>query len=145
MKTVTLQKLLPALLFSGALLAATSCTSNACRNTNPVFDSYSPSTKQYKEELAKQLESIDKSKLTYRLESYQENSDGRYLVVKLQGDGLCARIPLAVTASQNGIERILANKGAGYRDAELKNLRFDIQQNGTNTQFIFAGVDGVID
>ncbi len=139
------KRLLLALFASGAILAASGCNRTTCRNTNAVFDAYPPSAKQYADELVQQLKLVDKSTLTYWLDAYQQEGNSRQLLVRLQGDGLCAQVPVTIEGSLKGIEQLVANKGMGYRNAELKNLQFDVRQGSAQTKFIFLGVDGVVD
>jgi len=54
-----------------------SCDRPACNNTNSIFDKYSPETKIYKDELVKQLSNIDKSRLSYWMDSYQEDKNSQ--------------------------------------------------------------------
>ncbi len=55
-----------------------------------------PATEPYKEELAKQLNLVDQSKLSYWLAEYQEKDGQEYLYCFVQGDGVCAKIMLTV-------------------------------------------------
>ncbi len=123
-----------------------SCSRPVCKNTNPIFDKYSPDTKEYKDELVKQLATVDMSRLTYWMDIYREDdSVQKYIQAHVQGDGLCAKIVLVVKGSVKGIEGILRTKGMGYRGAGLKGLKFDIKQNSTSTEFIFQEVSWILD
>src|SRR6478736_3741671 len=115
------------------LSAIVSCDRPACKNTNTIFDKYSPDTKEYKDELVNQLTLVDKSKLTYWMDTYLEENNSKFIYAYVQGNGLCAKIILAVNSSDKGIEGILKNKGLGYSGAELEGLKFDIKQNDTLT------------
>ena len=123
----------------------TSCDRPTCENTNPIFNKYSPDTKEYKDELVKQLNKVDKSKLTYWMDTYQEINDSRYISVYTQGDSLCAKIILKIDSSENGIERILEKKGMSYCGAELEDLKFDIKKDSISTEFVFQEISGIID
>ena len=122
-----------------------SCARPVCNNTNTVFDKYSPDTKEYKDELVKQLAKVDKSNLTYWMDTYQEDNNSKYIHAHIQGDGLCAKIVLVVNASDKGIEGILRTKGLGYSGAELEDLKFDIKQDSTSTEFVFQEISGIVD
>lgn len=122
-----------------------SCDRPVCKNTNPIFDKYSPDAKEYKDELAKQLTTVDRSKLTYWMDTYQENNDAKLINVHIQGDGLCAKIVLTINDSDKGIEGIIKTKGMGYRGAELEDLKFDIKQDSTSTEFVFQEISGIVD
>ena len=129
----------------GFLISISSCDSTVCKNTNPIFDKYSPDTKGYKNELVKQLSIVDNTKLTYWIDAYQDDNNLQYIHARIQGDGLCAKIILAVKDSDKGIEGLLKNKGMGYSGAELKDLKFNIKQDSTSTEFIFQGISGIAD
>ncbi|WP_293894389.1 hypothetical protein, partial [Flavobacterium sp.] len=74
--------------FAGSLTLV-SCDRPVCKNKNLIFDKYSPETKEYKIELIKQFAKVDKSKLTYWMDTYQEENNTKYINVHIQGDGLC--------------------------------------------------------
>lgn len=122
-----------------------SCDRPECENTNLIFEKYSPELKEYKDELVNQLAKVDRSKLTYWIDSYQEDKNSKYIYSHIQGDGLCAKIVLEIYDSEKGIKGIIKNKGKGYQGAELENLKFDIRQDSTSTNFIFQEIDGIID
>jgi hypothetical protein len=129
----------------GLALLTVGCDRPACKNTNSIFDKYAPDTKEYKDELVKQLAKVDKSKLTYWMDTYQENSNFKYINAHIQGDGLCAKIVITVNDSRKGIEGILKNKGMSYSGAELSALKFDIKQDSVSTEFIFREVSEIVD
>ena len=129
----------------GLLIIVTGCDRPVCKNTNPIFDKQSPEAKEYKDELVKQLNQVDKSKLTYWIDEYQKDNNSEHLLAHIQGDGLCAKIFLTINESQKGIEGFIENKGGGYRGAGLENLKFDIIQDSTKTEFVFQEVTDIID
>ncbi len=127
------------------LLIIVSCNRPNCRNTNPIFDKFSPDRKEYKDELVNELEKVDKSKLTYWMDRYQEIGNSQFMYVNIQGDGLCAIIVLSIESSKKGIEGILKNKGNGYIGAKLDNLKFKIKKDSTSIEFIFKEISGIVD
>lgn len=122
-----------------------SCDRPSCKTTNPVFDSSSPQSQEYKSELAKQLKLVDRSELSYWVGMYRENAGSQFIHTYIQGDGLCAVIVLKVEDSQQGIQGILKTKGKGYRGAELKDLKFNVRQDSVNTEFVFKSVASILD
>lgn len=122
-----------------------SCDRPVCKNTNQIFDKYSPASKEYKDELVKQLAKVDKSKLTYWMDSYQENNNAQYLYALIQGDGICAKFVLTVSGAVKGIEEILKAKGMGYNGADLKDLKFEIKQESAAAEFVFQEISGIVD
>lgn len=129
----------------GLLIIVTGCERPECKNSNPIFNRYTLDTKEYKDELVKQFANIDKSKLTYWVDTFIERDNAPYIQVHVQGDGLCAKFVLVVNDSKKGIEKLLKNKGRGYSGAELKDLKFSIRQNVTSTEFVFQEISGIKD
>jgi hypothetical protein len=131
----------------GAIISilTASCGRPECENTNEIFNKHAPESKEYQDELLKQLSQIDNSRLTYWMETYQENNSSEYISVNIQGNELCAKAILAIRDSKKGIERILKRNGEGYFGAELKGLKFTINQDGAKTEFVFQEVSNVID
>jgi hypothetical protein len=122
-----------------------SCDRPICKNTNTIFDNFTPDRKEYKDELVKELEKIDKTKLTFWMENYQEIGKSQFIYVNIQGDGLCAKIVLTIESSKKGIEGILKNKGDGYIGAELENLKFEIRKDSMLTEFVFKEIIAIVD
>lgn len=132
-------------LFIGCLLFfIAACDRPECKNANPVFDNFSPESKEYKAELGKQLKLIDNSKLSYWLEKYQVTDEQEFLYFYVQGEGLCAKLHLTMK-QWNKIENVRAKKGVSYRGAEFVNLKFDIIQDSTGTLFLYKNLDSIID
>jgi hypothetical protein len=121
-----------------------SCDRHDCKNTNPLFDNYSPESREYKTELVKQLKKTNKLKLSFWFNEYVESNGKEMLFFNIQGDGLCAVIVLNVD-QWNKLEELRQKKGVSFRGAEFKNLEFDIQQDSTNVNFIFSDFDKIID
>jgi hypothetical protein len=139
------KNLISLLTISGLLVLTASCDRPACKNTNSIFDKFSPYQKEYKNELVKQLANVDKSKLSYWIDMYQRTNDTQTILINIQGGGLCAKMPLVVKDSDNGIEGLLENNGIGYRGAEFEDLRFEIRQDSMSTEFIFKEIGRIVD
>jgi hypothetical protein len=129
----------------GLAILVVGCDRPVCKNTNLIFNKYSADAKEYKDELVKQLATVDKSKLTYWMDTYQENNDAKLINIHIQGDGLCAKIILTINGSDKGIEGIIKSKGIGYSGAELEDLKFGIKQDSTSTEFVFQEISGIVD
>jgi len=121
-----------------------SCDRPVCKNTNPVFDKYSPDSEEYKSELVKKLGIVDKTKLTYWFSEYVESHGKELLYFRIQGDGLCAKIVLNVE-QWNKLEELRQKKGVTFRGAEFTNLKFDIVQDSLKTEFNYKDFDRIID
>ena len=130
--------------FFGLAIIIFACKRPICNNTNPIFDKYKPNTEEYKAELAKQLELVDKSKLNYWFWGYVDSSGQELLYFKITGDELCAIIVLNVD-KWNGLEELRQKKGVTFRGAEFRNLKFDIEQDSLQTEFIYRNYLTIID
>jgi hypothetical protein len=120
------------------------CDRPVCKNTNPLFDKYSPDSREYKAELVNQLGIVDKSKLTYWFNAYAESNGQEQVFFNIQGDGLCAVIVLDVE-EWGKLEKLRQKKGLGYRGAKFTNLKYDIRQDSVKTEFIYRDFDKLID
>ena len=126
------------------LICLISCDRPECKNENPIFEANEPNSKIYKDELVNQLNRIDKSKLTYWLQKYDEQNGNETLYFNIQGDGLCAILHLTIN-NWNKLEHIREKKGVGRRGAEFINLKFQINQDSLSTDFVYMTYDRLID
>jgi len=130
--------------FFGLYIIILSCNRPVCKNINPIFDKYKPNTEEYKAELAKQLEFVDRSKLSYWFWEYIDSTGQELLYFKITGDKLCAIIVLNVD-KWNKLEELRQKKGVTFRGAEFIDLKFDIKQDSLKTEFIYRDFDRIID
>ena len=121
-----------------------SCDRPICKNTNPVFDKYSPDSEEYKSELIKQLGVVDKTKLTYWFSQYVESAGKELHFFHIQGDGLCAMLVLNVD-NWSKLEELRQKKGISFIGAEFINLKFETVQDSLKTEFRFIDFDKIID
>lgn len=120
------------------------CDRPVCKNLNPIFDKYSPESREYKTELVKQLETIDKSKLTYWFYEYVESNGQEFLWFNIQSDEICAIIVLDVE-QWGKLEELRQMKGVTYRGAKFIRLKFDIRQDTSNIKFIYRDFTRISD
>ena len=73
-----------------------SCDRPNCNNENLIFKTKEPDSKMYKDELVKQLNTVDMEKLTYWLQKYNQHKGNESLYFHIQGDGLCAILHLSM-------------------------------------------------
>lgn len=125
------------------ILLSASCDKPACENTNEVFTNFEPSDKQYKMELVK-VTSSD-ADIRYWFDSFQESDQKKYILVDAVGENLCAKAQIEVRENTDGIDQLLANKGKGYSGAELSGLKFKTFSDEDATEFIFDGVESIIE
>lgn len=120
------------------------CDRPECINSNPVFDLNPPTSKVYKDELVKKLETIDQSTLTFWLKKYESVNEKEQLYFYIQGENLCAEIVLTMK-HWNKLERVRAKKGVSFRGAQFTDLKFDIYQGSTSTDFVYRTYGRIID
>lgn len=123
-----------------ALMAA-SCQSS---NTNKVFASLDPSSKQYKQELAKQVIARGTDDLTFTFNSYINIAGKEYLDVNINGNGMQAK-SLILVNNWDKLEGIKRTKGMSYHGAQLKNLKLSIDNTSAEPTFVYEGLDRIID
>ena len=127
-----------------SLICFISCDRPHCNNKNLIFETFEPNSKKYKDELVAQLNSVDSSQLTYWLKKYDNQNGKETLYFNIQGDGLCAILHLSVN-HWNKLEHIRERKGIGRRGAEFTNLKFQIYQDSSSTDFVYISYDRLID
>ena len=127
-----------------SLICFISCDRPHCTNENLIFEIFEPNSKKYKDELVAQLNSVDSSQLTYWLQKYDNQNGKETLYFNIQGDGLCAVLHLSVN-HWNKLEHIRERKGIGRRGAEFTNLKFQIHQDSSSTDFVYISYDRLID
>jgi len=142
-RTILKKYIVTSLLFS-CLFLAVSCNNKEVKE-NPVFATHLPETKQYKDEVVKQLASADKSKLIYYFDSYEEIDGKNYLHVSIEGDNLKAIVPMLVKEWDLTLQPIKEFKGKGYGGGELVNLKYEIVQDSTTTEFVYVSATEILD
>lgn len=122
---------------------ANSCNRPECRNINPVFDKFTFDTKEYKSELAKQIQSIGTENLSYWFDKYYKKAGKEFIVIHIQGGALCAKGEIQVNdwSKISGMRREVS----GYSGAELSGLKIEIEQDSIGTNFIYDNIDRILD
>lgn len=130
-------------LLLATLIFSNSCDKPGCKNTNPIFDKFMFTTKEYKSELAKQIESIGTRNLSFWFNKYLKKSGEEFILINIQGEKLCAKSEIKVNdwSKISGMRKEIN----GYRGAELKGLKLEIEQDSTGTNLIYKNVDTIID
>lgn len=132
-------------IFILAILVLTfSCDRPNCKNENTIFDQFAPDSREYKDELARQLQKTDETELTYWFDQYELKGDKEYINIHIQGNDLCAK-GLVLVEEWKGLEGIRKTKGISYRGAQLAGFEMDIVENSSGTEFIFKNIDYIID
>jgi hypothetical protein len=126
------------------LVCLLSCDRPECTNTNEIFDTFDPHAKEYREELANQLQTTADGDLTYWFDRYELYTNREYIVVHVQADELCANATVVVEHWE-GIEEIKKTKGQGYRGAQLVGFEMGTRKTSRGIEFIFNDIDQIID
>ena len=126
------------------LFSVISCQRPACNNTNPVFSQFAPDSKEYKNELARQIRSVGVENLRYWYDGYRKEATREFIIAHIQGETLCTKGELLVT---NWDEKIQGLRGSdrGYSGAELSGLKLDIQEGPAGAILIYKGLDRIVD
>ena len=135
-------------LIAGLLVCALqSCDRPECKNTNPVFDKYTPDQKIYKQELARLLNKVNRDELGYWIDKHAEK-DGKILMsIFIQGDGICARGIVDITNVPDGdkLKTYQMSTGGGYRGAGLNGFKYRIDTTNDACTLIYEHVDKIVD
>ncbi len=118
----------------------------ACNSSNKkdVLADLEPSSKQYKQELARQLKMSSAHEFTFTLNQYLKINGKDYLDINIRGQNLRAGC-LVLIDNWNKLEAIKQSSGMGYGGAELKNLQLNIVNAHTDPIFIYKDLDKVSD
>jgi hypothetical protein len=133
------------LVFVSLVFLLAACDRPECTNTNPVFDRYTPASKEYKAELVLQMKKVNAGKLSYWIDKYQHQEGKDYMTIHVQGDGLCAQAIMDITNDGERFSQFKAVRGGGYHGAELRGLKFRIDSSGGEYNFVFESLNWIID
>ena len=126
------------------ILFLISCNKPECNNNNPIFDKYEIETFEYQTELIKKLQKYNSEDLKYWFDSYSNKNGKEYIIVEVQGEGLCAKIQLLIT-NTNKLENLIRNKGVSYEGAELRGLTYGILEKDSSIEIVYSDLVRIID
>lgn len=116
-----------------------------CHNTNAIFNTYQPSSKEYKAELVRLLKQRDKEHIRYWIHSYENKNGKDYMHVYIQGDSLCSEGIIHFTNATTELKHFKDVKGVSYSGAELSGLQYRIIEDSAKNELEFIHVDDIID
>ena len=118
-----------------------------CKNTNPIFDKYPYTDKEYKMELAKQLKLTDSTKCYYYVRKYLEKNNRQYLVVDIVGGNICTKGLFDMTDifKEGHFQQFQNNKGNGWGGAELDGFKYKIDITADTINFVAMSLKRFID
>jgi hypothetical protein len=122
-------------------LSLNACDRPECQNSNPAFKQYRPETRQYKLELAREIRRVGADDLRYWYNQTVVRGGKEYMLLNVQGDGVCASGEVRVT-DWTGIQGLRA--GTGYRGAELDGLRLAISESSEDV-LEYKGLERILD
>ena len=130
------------------------CDRPACKNSNPIFNNYSPNSEEYKNELAHQLRINKSENISYWFDRYFVENSREFMEIYVQGDSICAK---GIIFIRNGsldklggikrlqLEDLIRVKGGGYQGAELDGLKFEEVRDSLTINFVFKDIESIID
>jgi hypothetical protein len=129
------------------LLLLCACNRPECQNTNPVFEQNKIDSKAYLEELVKEIGKRDPKDLRYWMDVWEVRDHQKYMIVHVQGDGLCAKAFLTIPPDEAKDTDLAKDRqfAGGWRGAEIVDLEFDVVQEGAGPVLLFRGYDHMID
>jgi hypothetical protein len=128
------------------LLLLLSCDKPQCKNSNPILDRFSPHSKEYNEELVKQLNVHQLQGLDYWIDSMVVQDGRQYLATEVQGDSLCAKLMLDITDKGDGrLEYLKSVQGRAYSGAGLAGLQYQIIPDKNGYRFIYQSLEDIED
>ena len=136
-------KTLTTVFISIILFTYIACDRPNCKNTNPIFDKFSPESSEYKLELSKQIQSVGFENLDYLFDKYFKINDKEYIVINVHNDSVCAKAIVEVK-NWSKIEG-LRKEINGYRGAKLNGLRMRIEHVGNKVDFIYEDIANIED
>ena len=130
------------ILISSLIVCTISCGRPECRNNNTILDQFNYDSKEYKTELANQMQNIGKENLRYWYEKAYDK-DGKYFVlIYIQGNGLCAAGEIQITDKSKF--KAFRPK-SGYSGSELKGVVLNTVQDSSGINFVLVSIDRIID
>ncbi len=119
------------------------CDRLPCENKNMLFNQASPDSKEYKDELIKEIESIGTKNITFWYEGSVVRGGNDFIKVRVKGKELCAIGDFEVRdwGKLNG-----AKNNDSYIGAELRGFNFFVERSESGATFlIFDDLEKIID
>ena len=118
-----------------------------CNNTNPIFEKFNPDSKEYKNELIQKLKTLKAKNITYYITGCGHNKEENieYLAIRIESKDLCAYANINVYKKDQQISSIFETEAFGYRGSEIEGLKLEIIQDSIKPEFIYRGMERIID
>lgn len=131
-------------IFMSIVIFFAACDKPQCTNHNPVFDKYKPADKEYRDELARLVESADEDSVLFWINHYDSADGHEYMYADVIGRDLCAIALFDITGNEE-FENYRRVKGVSYSGAGLLAPRYRIQHTGSGAQLILDSVGMILD
>lgn len=124
-----------------------SCDRPECHSSDDVFNRYTPFDREYKAKLVQLIRNAGPGRLSYWIDSRVEQDNKVYMLVNVQGRGICARQVIDIThvPVNDRLAAYRASKGGGYGGAELRGLKYRIDSSDAGYSFTYEKIDWLID
>lgn len=119
-----------------------SCDARIAENKEPIFNSFKPESKEYRNKLA-ELITNKQEEFSYVFWNY---TDDETIEIIVSGNSFAAHCIVKVY-DWKGMEGIKQSKGGGYRYAALEGLQLEVRNLGSpkGETFVYKSVDSIID
>ena len=112
-----------------------------CTNNNPVFNQHEFDSKEYKEELIKQLEATRHLETDFWFEDYIDSS---HFSVKIQNEALCAMGHITVDDWSGRLENIKRVEGKSY-GGPIIDFQYTVIDNEKFPEIKFVSMGRIVD
>lgn len=123
------------------LLSLIGCQGDVLNN-EPVFDTFKPDSKEYKDKLAEKINDHPDD-VVYYLKNYHLIDHNEYLEFDVQGTDFKA-IGFVLVKDWKKMSLIRKNKANGYAGAEFS-LKLDVEQNPNGAILVYKDLNYIID
>ncbi|MEO5777541.1 MAG: hypothetical protein ABIQ27_11590 [Flavobacterium sp.] len=111
-------------------------------NKEPVFDTFKPEAKEYKDKLAEKIKANDNVSYYFNRLFKKDNAD--YMEISVEGKDFKA-VAFVFINNWKNIEGIKDANGGGYNGAELKGLQLVVIPNYEGADLVYKDLESIID
>lgn len=113
------------------------------KNRELVFETYQPTTKEYKNKLAEKIKENPKDIIYYFKRCFQQNKKD-YIEIEVNGSDFDAN-GFVLLNNWNKLEALKKNNGKGYNGAVLDGLQLEVKLNPEGAILIYKDLEKIID
>ncbi|MCB9174476.1 MAG: hypothetical protein H6589_07690 [Flavobacteriales bacterium] len=117
-----------------------------CKNTNKIFNEYSPNTLEYNTELIRLLKKTESLETSYWLGGYL---DPEHISIFIQNDSICTIALITINAHKlkndgGFLTHLMQVNGVSY-NGPLTGVKFEFSNNKNNPEIFLIAVEDIID